>query len=273
MSSKLLKQVNINQIMDFVLRDNDIRPSTKVFVSSGNAKDTLITNQPDLVPAFHINDMLRNQYRTSKVMSPVILSNLDALMHSKKSFVLQNIIEGKGEVEFSGGGIIKGDSGHWIGNLSQEDVECISWLNNEGKSGVIKGIDDHGQSVTYEIKSMKSKIKAHTDSRNNISFEVHIQSEGRLSESWSIDGDPSLPSYQEKTEQIFKKKLETMMNHLMNNMQTKYKVDVAKFGDVLRIQNPQVWKGVKQKWDETFSEVPVTIKIKMKITDFGSSAE
>lgn len=44
-SSELLKQQSINQLMDFVLRDNDIRPSTMVFISQGRAADTMVTKQ------------------------------------------------------------------------------------------------------------------------------------------------------------------------------------------------------------------------------------
>lgn len=129
-SADLLKRQTIDQLMDFVLRDNDIRPSTMVFISQGRAKDTMISNN-DEVPSFHIRQMIRNQIRTSKVMSPVILSDMDALMHAKRSFALQNLVTADGETEFAGAAVIKGDTGHWVGNLSQEDTECLSWLTKK----------------------------------------------------------------------------------------------------------------------------------------------
>lgn len=271
-SAKLLEEQQIAQVMDFVLRDNDIRPSTKVFLSTGRAIDTLKTNQPNEIPAFHINDMVRNQFRTSKVMSPIILSKLDALMHSKRSFILQNIVEANGELQFSGAGIVKGKSGHWIGNISQEDVECISWLTNEGDSGVIKADSKNGQPLTYEIKSMKSRVTSSVVGED-IAFQVHIQSEGRIIEDWNKEEDPSKVSYQKEAERIFKKKLASMMNHLMQAMQSKYKAEVAGFGKALSIQQPQVWKKIKEQWDDKFSEIPVTVSIDLKITDFGSSTK
>ncbi|MFD2875221.1 Ger(x)C family spore germination protein [Paenibacillus rhizoplanae] len=154
-SSELLKQQSMNQLMDFVLRDNDIRPSTMVFISQGRAKDTMISNQKSVIPAFHIRDMMRNQKRTSKVLAPVILSKLDSLMYSKRSYALQNLVTANGEVEFSGAGVIKGDTGHWVGALNQEDTECLSWLTNRGKSGVIKTYDWSNEPITYELKAMK----------------------------------------------------------------------------------------------------------------------
>lgn len=44
-SSELLKQQKMNQLMDFVLRDNDIRPSTMVFLSQGRARETLVSKE------------------------------------------------------------------------------------------------------------------------------------------------------------------------------------------------------------------------------------
>lgn len=80
---------------------------------------------------------------------------------------------------FSGAGIIKGDTGHLIGALSQEDTECLSWLTNKGKSGAIKAYDRDNQPMTYEMKTLKSKIKAIVDG-DDISFEVSISTEGLL---------------------------------------------------------------------------------------------
>ena len=41
--------------------------------------------------------------------------------------------------------------------------------------------------IIYEIKSIKSKIIPHVNG-NNISFDVNIESEGRLSENWMQSG-------------------------------------------------------------------------------------
>lgn len=272
-SSELLKQQEISQLMDFVLRDNDIRPNTKVFITNGKAKDTLLTENPNEIPSFHINDMVRNQFRTSKILSPVILSKLDALMYSKRSFILQNIVEADREIEFSGAGIIKGDSGHFVGELNQEDVECISWLTNQGESGAIKTLDEAGEPLTYEITSMKSHITAHITGEDQIAFDVQIASKGRLIEDWNNEKNPSSPSYQKQAAQLFEKRMEQMMQHLLKRMQSKYKVEVAGFGEALRIQHPKVWRRVKDQWDEKFSEATVSFKINMDIIDFGSSTE
>ncbi|MED3872844.1 Ger(x)C family spore germination C-terminal domain-containing protein, partial [Priestia megaterium] len=50
-----------------------------------------------------------------------------------------------------------------------------------------------------------------------------------------------------------------------------YKVDVAGFGNRLRIKHPRVWRRVKENWDQTFSEVPINYDVKLTIKDYGTS--
>ncbi|WP_141501551.1 Ger(x)C family spore germination protein [Paenibacillus luteus] len=271
-STKLAQQQHMDQLMDFVLRDNDIRPSCRVFFSKGKAYDTFLIDQPEEVPAFRINSMTQNSYRTNKVMKEVNLTQLDGLIHSKQSFLLQNIVSSNGEIEFSGAGIIKGDSSKWIGDLNQENVESLSWIQGNGHGGVIKSYDWRNQTISYEIKSMKSKMTAKLKG-DDISFHVSIESKGRLIENWDINENPSELAYLEAAEKIFEERLAKMLDSLMRKMQSKYKVDVAGFGKNLSIQYPQKWKKIKGNWDEEFSRIPVTFEIKLTITDYGSSTK
>lgn len=268
-SSELLKQQKINQLLDFVLRDNDIRPSTMVFLSQGRAADTMVSKQKNEIPAFHIRDMLRNQKRTSKVLDPVILSKMDALMASKRSFALQNLVTANDEVEFSGAGVIKGDTGNWVGTLNQEDTECLTWLSNGGQSGVIKTYDWSNEPVTYELKSMKSKITSKVDG-DNLSFDVNIKTEGRLIETWNVEEYPAATHLPQKAEKLFKKRLEQMMQSLLHKLQSDYKADAAGFSNRLSIQEPALWRKLEDHWDEEFSRTPIHVTVDLKITDFGS---
>ncbi|KOS02602.1 spore gernimation protein GerC, partial [Paenibacillus polymyxa] len=63
-ATDLAKEQTMQQLMDFVLRDNDIRPSCLVFLSKDRAASTLVTKYEDEVPSIHILYMLRNHFRT-----------------------------------------------------------------------------------------------------------------------------------------------------------------------------------------------------------------
>jgi spore germination protein len=271
-SEKLVQQEKIRRLMDFLLRDNDIRPSCLIFLSQGPASDTLKTTSEE-IPSFRLADMIHNHFRTSKVMKGITLSNLDALMYSRQSFVLQNIVEAQGEVEFSGAGIIKGDTGQWIGNIDQQDVESIAWIKGDIKGGSIKAYNQLNEAITYEIKSVKSKITLKETADEKFSIHVAIESDGRLIENWDDNEHSAEVAYFKELEKIFEERLTEKINALIHKMHSTYKVDVAGFGNWFSIEKPQVWKKIKDHWDEEFIRMPLTFDVKLKITDFGSTTE
>lgn len=99
-ATDLAKEQTMQQLMDFALRDNDIRPSCLVFLSKGRAASTLVTKYKEEVPSIHILYMLRNHFRTSKVMRGVNLSELDGMMHSKKAIYCKTSLNPMGNWNF-----------------------------------------------------------------------------------------------------------------------------------------------------------------------------
>lgn len=271
-SSEALKKYKISELTDFILRDNDIRPSALLFVSEGDAKETLITNNPGEVPSFKIQDMTRNTFRTNKILKGFTLTQLDAQSNSKQSFMLQNIITTEGHIELSGAGIIKGSTGHWIGDLTQDEVATINFINGNTKGGLLKTYNERGKQIVYEIKNFKSKMKC-TIKGDDISYHVDIKSDGRLIENWDDKENFSEIKNQEKAEKIFEEHLLKMIQSVMKKTQKVYKTDVIGFHECLSIRNPKMWKKVKDHWDEVYADIPVKFDAKLTITDFGASTE
>lgn len=271
-STELVEKIEIDKLLDFMLRDNDIRPNCMVFLSRGNASDVLESSQPDEVPAFHIRAIVSNSARNNRVMKGVNFTNLDQYLHDKQSFILQTISSFEGEVEFTGAGIIDGKTGKWNGYLNQDDVSSISWIKGETESGYISARIRDDDTVVYEIIQAKSKINPKVED-GKISFQVNIESKGRLIENWDIGKESSQYSFLQEVEQIVEEKLETLLYNLIDKLQNEYKVDVAGFGKRLSITNPREWAKVKEDWDEVFSSSKVTFNVNIKITDYGSSTE
>ncbi|MFR9710377.1 hypothetical protein ACL02P_13285 [Paenibacillus sp. MB22_1] len=134
-STTLVRNQSIDKLMDFVLRDNDIRPSCIVLLSKKLARETLETGHPGEVPAFILRDTPRGRFRTSKIMKEVNLTELNERLGSKQSFLLQEVSKRGDEILFTGAGIIKGATGKWIGTLDQTDVESIAWIQGDIEGG------------------------------------------------------------------------------------------------------------------------------------------
>ncbi|MEK6994155.1 Ger(x)C family spore germination protein [Paenibacillus sp. FSL K6-1566] len=271
-ASELAKQYSLEQIFDFILRDNAIRPSCLVVVSHREAIEALSSTEPGEVPAFYLTGLVDNRSRSNKILPPVTLMKLDSTLQSGTSFLLQNMVTSNGEHKFSGAAIIKGSSKKWIGELTQFDVEGLSWIRGEVMGGALKAYAPAGYTVTYEPRNSSSNITPRVKD-GDISFHIKIRSEGRLIEDWSFPEIPSTESYLKEMEKVFEKQASKQIDQVLHKMQHVYHVDVGGFGEQLRIKHPKLWKQIKDQWDDTFSRIPITYELEMKITDAGSSTD
>jgi spore germination protein len=268
---KLARSYSLDRLLDQYLRDNDFRPSCLMFISKGRASNTLVSKKAGEVPAFRLFGMVDNAYRTTRILPPISIIKLDGKLKSGSSFLLQNVISENGEVKFAGAAVIKGKTKKLRGFLNEEELEGITWITGKGKGGLVKSFDKQTSGlIVYELESMKSKITSHVKG-NNISFDVNIESEGRLSENWVVSGNSFDNTFLKRAEESTEKEVKRLVDHTIKKTQKEYRVDVAGFGTRLRIEHPKVWEKVKKDWDKTFSEVPIYYNVKITIKDYGAS--
>lgn len=159
------------------------------------------------------------------------------------------------------------------GFLNEQEIEGLTWITGKGKGGLVKSVDKKtGQPIIYEILSMKSKIKPHVDG-NDISFNIEIESEGRIAEHWVVSEKTMETEFLKRTEKAIEKEVERLVKNALDKIQHEYKTDVSGFGNKLRIKYPHIWKTAKKDWDQTFSEVPIKHEVKITIKDYGTSDE
>ena len=167
--------------------------------------------------------------------------------------------------------MINGKTHKMKGFLNEEELEGVTWITGKGKGGVVKSFDKKtGQLMVYEVETMKSMIKPRVKGKN-ISFDVNIESEGRLAENWVVSGDPFKNEFLKKAEKSAEKEVKRLVRNSLEKMQKEYRVDVAGFGNRLRIKNPKLWMKAKKDWDQTFSEIPINYNVKLTIKDYGTS--
>ncbi|MCM3130453.1 Ger(x)C family spore germination protein [Paenibacillus provencensis] len=270
-SSELATKYSLEQLLDFILRDNDIRPSALVLISQQKAIDVLSANQPGEVPAFNLRGLVRNRQRTNRILPAISLGKLEGLMQSRQSFVLQNVIMAENELKFVGGALFEGDTNKYIGRLNQVDVEAISWIEGN-PGGVLKTYTDEGDTIVYEIASISSKITPKLEG-DELSIHIDVQSKGRLIEDWSYPEESTDSAYIEEQEEKFNETVKNEIKTLLDKLQHTYRVDVVGFGKEVRIKYPRYYNKVKDRWDEVFSEIPVTYDVDLEIIDYGSTLE
>ncbi|KRF42275.1 Ger(x)C family spore germination protein [Paenibacillus sp. Soil787] len=267
----LARTISMQQYLDFFIRDNEFRPSALVFISKGLASKTLELEDPSQIPSFNLLGITDNENRTNRLLPPMPLMKLIGKMHSKSSFLLQNVISADKETKFAGAGVILGKSNKLVGFLNEVELEGLVWITGKGKGGMVKCFDkETGKLLVYEISSMKSKIEPHVIG-DNIFFEVKIESKGILSEHWMMKEKAFENEFLKRVEKVTETEVKRLVQETLVKIQKNYQADVAGFGDQLRIKYPKVWDKVKKDWDTTFSKVPVKFSVDVTIKEYGTT--
>ncbi|GGF94836.1 Ger(x)C family spore germination protein [Paenibacillus aceti] len=271
-SEELARKIEIDKLLKFVLRDNAIRPSCIVLMSKGKASQVLVSNNSGEIPSLELVGLVENQGKSNNILPSKNLTKLDGIINSGSSFTLQNLASSVDEVAVAGASIIKGKTRKLVGSLSEWEVQALSWIQGSVKGGVLKTIDQGGQTITYEVISEKTKIKSKVEG-DKISFEVNVKTIGRLIENWDTRESSENEEYIREVEKLFVRQLEDMMNDVIRKMRDTYHVDVGGFGDHFRIQHPKMWRKLEKDWDSAFTRSEVKCNVNLIIEDTGSSAK
>ncbi|RZT23584.1 Ger(x)C family spore germination protein [Fictibacillus sp. BK138] len=266
---ELARKIDMEQLVDLYYRDIDIRGSTLVFIADGKADKTLESEAPDIVPSYRINEIAIQQLSTRMLRQTSLVVMLSK-MESDSSFVLQRLTTEKGEVKFDGAAVIKGKTNKLIGFLNKKEIEGLNLITGDSKTGSIRS--QGKKPVYFQIQQIKSKITPYVKGEN-ISFHLNVSIDGRIAEDWKQSFNLFKDSTLKQVEKEVEKEADSLVEHTINRMQDDLGVDIAGFGNELRIHHPRAWQRVKKDWDERFKTTPVTTNINIHITDYGMIGE
>jgi spore germination protein len=196
------------------------------------------------------------------------LGDFSEKMSASSSFLVQKVQKFNGGVQIIGAAVIKWITQKMIGELNEDETLGINCITGEAKAGAVTGVDkETGKIITYEIDQLKSSIRPHVNG-GDISYTVNINTEGRLSEDWIPNSDAFNEKFIRDAEKTVEKEFMRLMEAGLTKTQKELKVDVAGFGESLRINQPKAWKKVKGNWEERFPEASININVKVNIKQF-----
>ncbi|MDG0872673.1 Ger(x)C family spore germination protein [Paenibacillus thiaminolyticus] len=271
-SDKMARTYSLHRLLDFFMREQKFRPSCLLFISKGEARKTLELKDKTDFPAMRLNGITNNRDRSSRLLPPVSLTKVIPKMNTSSSFLLQNVAAAEGEVKLAGAAVIYGKTDKLIGFLDEEELEAVNWLTGKVKGGIIKSHDKRtGEVIAYEIMSLKSHIRSRID-KGKITFDIQIESEGRLGEQWSGEGNNFDPRYLHQVEADTAEQMKTRIGEMLHKVQKEYRADVLGLGDHVRIHYPRMWVKWKHDWDDIFADADIRYNLKLEVKEFGTTS-
>jgi spore germination protein len=263
---KLVKEKNLRILLSLFDRSIEVRDSCILLIAKGEAANTLKISTD--IPAFTLIGIGENQYNSANLLPITTLGKASRFMANQDNFIIQSVGTKKGKIRFNSGAIIKGGVNRLVGFLDEDEVKGLNILTGKIKGGIIKGKDSKTNGlILYNISSVKSKITPHLN-ENKISFDVNIESVGQLNEDWVHTGNAFSNKFIHRAEKAIKEETEQLIRQTLMKLQKKEQIDVAGFGEQIRINYPKQWSQMKKNWDKRFCEVPIKLTVSITIKDY-----
>ncbi|MFN7249245.1 MAG: Ger(x)C family spore germination protein [Anaerobacillus sp.] len=273
LNENLVKSGEIGKLIDFYIRDHEMRRNTVMLISKGCASDVIANKLPlELMPAISI-DMIHENYGVHPGMpSPKPIGDLVTSVLNEKSYIVPRVTAKKGkDFVITGAGVFLGKTNELVGWLGEIDIIGYNLIHSESQNMVIEvSVDD--QLFNYEIDNEDAVITyERKDGRDY--FQLNIKTEGFFVESWLENVELGNEQTNKMLSEAIAKQIERVATDVILKMQREFHADIFNFHSYVKRKEYQYWKQIKDEWDgeggffsKSIIEVDAEIKIRHHMT-------
>ena len=269
--SKAVAEKGLISVVDFADRNPEPRSDMHIMIADmSKAKQIFKLYGEDVsVVSFKLQETLENEGQISTYKAVDLWRFINTLNSEGISPVAPIIylseIGGKKIPKIGGLAIFKVDK--MIGKLSEEEAEFFSLLNPKIKGGllVIKNeVEANLVNVSLKILTGKATVKPMLIN-GNITMKINITVDVTIGE---IDGSEDFIAKEKRgeLEKNAENYIEQGVSNLIRRVQEQYDSDIFGFGSAVKNGMPNLWKNLKDNWDEEFKnlkfETLVSVNIK-----------
>ncbi|BFT72794.1 Ger(x)C family spore germination protein [Paenibacillus sp. P36] len=266
---KLAKR-GLVDIMDQFTRNTDTRMRTDIFVvNNGEGKDVLKINSPfSQFSAIVAVDQDRFCRLGDTALRDVLLDiGRDGIRPSmpmveitpKNEQEKNEIIEVKSVAIFN-------KNLAMVGEVSGRESLELFWVKGVLKDQFLTEETEEGSISLYE-SNLKKSIRTEVNG-NTIKAYVKLEGTGRVLEN-NTDIDISVSSERIPLERKLNEMKAKKVEATIKKMQQQHGQDVFGIGEEIHRDHPYQWKEIRDKWDQLFPTVEVSVSVKLKIQNTG----
>jgi spore germination protein len=265
-SEDIAREEKLSDVLDFFIRDNEARRSTKVFISEGEAAPNLeISSTVEKLPAVFIDLTSENVYRSREILPSTRLGKVQEMLLEKQSRAIQRISSVGGRDMLKGAAIVNIES-KLVGFLNGEETSGLNFMTGDIRGGVVK-FKYKNWWIYYEIKEAKRKIHVKFNDDEHIQFTISVESEGYIAE---LQGTPDLLDEKviAEMEQGVEEEIDRIMMEAVRRLQNDMQVDAIGLGVYLEQEHYKTWRRIKDDWEQgrnLFSTSDIHIDTKVNI--------
>ncbi|WP_274653102.1 Ger(x)C family spore germination protein [Paenibacillus humicola] len=278
-----LAKEGIRNTLDFLSRNNELRTDFYIAVSRGaTAREVLGVLTPlEQLPA---NTMFKSLEVSKETWAPTVHVQLDELMNDLTSDGKQPVLTGirilgdpeqaanqqsllRTEVpaglQYTGLAVFKEDK--LQGWLNEKDSKGYNYTKNKVDRTIGVTPCPEGGKISSEVINSETEVKGKVIKGRPI-INIHVRIEQNVQDvecKMDLTKKESIADLDQRSNQTVR----NIVQDAIKNVQTKYKVDIFGFGEVIRRADPRAWRKLEQNWDRTFTndlQVHVTTDVKTR---------
>lgn len=270
-SEEVVKEDSLGKILDFFIRDAEMRWRIKVYITSGEAKKVIEFSPQNKEPGgMFLGAMVRLHPRSlhiagTKTDMGYITQSLDN--HSATGIPFLQLQDKSLKIT----GIAMFQDGIFKGHLDEYTVAGIKLIRGTEKSGVISfPCPEHPEKMlVFEIFHHDTRFLPHCEGEQ-IYFTLDIDMTGNIGE---IQG--CFNKHQKMdgaTLKVMEEAAASAVTACVANawkVQQEMGVNAVAAEDKLRTHEPACWGNIKADWKERFREIPLVVSVNVTVRNIG----
>ncbi|WP_371365672.1 Ger(x)C family spore germination protein [Sporomusa rhizae] len=269
-SEAAVREMGVKPIIDFFLRDAEMRWRIRLYVTPGEARP-LIEYVPPSKEAggIFLANIARNHIKDMHIAAARIdLGNVGTQLDNKMDIAIPRIEMAGNVVKVRGAALFKKDK--FVGYIDERAVAGVRMVRVTEKSGIITVPGDReGDVIAFELIRHDTQLVPHVDG-DNIYFTLDINMWGNLGEYQAMNRVSSAddPEFVRRVEQKVAEEVKRTVLYGKNSCQS-LGVDMLYFSRKLKLYYPKTWDKIKDNWDEIYPNVPLVVSVNVVINQAG----
>lgn len=269
-SEAALQVAGITPIIDWFLRDAEMRWRIKVYITPGEARPIIEYAPPSKeAGGIYLANIVKNHTKNIHVAGVrTDLGNISIMLDSKADLLIPRIDMTGNVVKARGAAVFKKDK--FVGYVDEQAAAGIKMIRAAEKSAIITLPGDKADELlTVDVLRHDTRLEPHVDG-DTIYFTLDITMWGNLGEQQVAHRIASAddPAFIRRMEQQAAEEVKRTVLYAKNTCQS-LGVDVLTFGNKLKNHHPKIWNNVKGDWDEIYPNVPLVVSVNVVINQLG----
>jgi Ger(x)C family germination protein len=254
------------ETMDELERDHQIGRNIDFLAVKGEAKDALFI-KPLVEPIIGTYlEQIFQQRRTGRFHGRK-LGEIITTIHETGGALIPRLTVGENELKVAGACVIKNHKHRaWLGEL---ETRAAQWIDGMAEEGTVS-VEMQGIWVPFEMTGLERSMEVTKDDDGNIYLDISLTVEGEIAGYiYQIHREVMDEKFIKEAQTAIGREMTAECTGVMDKVKNEFGVDIWGIGAHIRKFHPEIWRDVKDNWEEVFPDIEVNISVLVNVRRIG----